>query len=73
MEEVEMVRGRRGGRLLMKLNNKMEAGRRADDFLVTGPSDDVDQTLMVMRGRLKLSDAVKPAKNGGQATFLCMQ
>eukprot|EP00959_Pyramimonas_sp_CCMP1952_P422181 8844094-Pyramimonas_sp.AAC.1 len=68
-----MVRGRGDGCLFMKLRNKARAGGRADDFPITGPSDDVDILLKVMGDMLKLADAAKLAKNGRQATFLGAQ
>ncbi|CAK0811925.1 unnamed protein product, partial [Prorocentrum cordatum] len=57
----------------MKLSNKRKAGRRADDFQITGPRDEVDELLEVMGERLKLPEVVKLAKTGGQATFLSVQ
>eukprot|EP00959_Pyramimonas_sp_CCMP1952_P425869 8920184-Pyramimonas_sp.AAC.1 len=46
------------------------AGRRADDFRNTGPSDEAD---MLLWERLALSDVVKLTQNGDQATFMSMQ
>ncbi|CAK0797452.1 unnamed protein product [Prorocentrum cordatum] len=73
MEELEMARGHYDGCLFMKLSNRMKAGRRADDFLIAGPSGDVDKLLDAMGERLKSLDAVELTKNGDQATFLNMQ
>eukprot|EP00959_Pyramimonas_sp_CCMP1952_P033873 710801-Pyramimonas_sp.AAC.1 len=69
MEELDMGRGRYDGCLFMKLSNLMKEGRRAGDFLVAGPSDEVDKLLEAMGDELKLSDAAELAENGGQATF----
>ncbi|CAK0891481.1 unnamed protein product, partial [Prorocentrum cordatum] len=70
VEELEMVRGHYDGCLFMKLSNMMMAGRRADDFRNTGPSDEAD---MLLWERLALSDVVKLTQNGDQATFMSMQ
>eukprot|EP00959_Pyramimonas_sp_CCMP1952_P413591 8666180-Pyramimonas_sp.AAC.1 len=67
MEELVMVRDHYDGRVFMKLSNRMRAGRHADDLLITGPSDEVDKLLEAMGERRKLSDAVKPTKDGDQA------
>ncbi|CAK0855038.1 unnamed protein product [Prorocentrum cordatum] len=56
-----------------RLSNRMKAERHADDFLIIGPSDEVDKLLEVMGERLKLSYVVKLTKKGDQATLLSTQ
>eukprot|EP00959_Pyramimonas_sp_CCMP1952_P265477 5551135-Pyramimonas_sp.AAC.1 len=51
----------------------MKAYRHADDFLITGPRDEVDNLPEVMRKRLKLSDVAKLTKKGSQASFVGTQ
>ncbi|CAK0789597.1 unnamed protein product, partial [Prorocentrum cordatum] len=73
MEELEMVRGHCDGCLFAKLSNRMMAGGGADDFLITGPSDEVDLLLEVMGERWKSADVVELTQNGDQAPFLNAQ
>jgi hypothetical protein len=51
VEELGMVRGHYDWRLCMRMSNRTKAGRRADDFLSTGPSAEVDKLLEVMGKR----------------------
>eukprot|EP00959_Pyramimonas_sp_CCMP1952_P440398 9220692-Pyramimonas_sp.AAC.1 len=53
MRDLDMVRGHYDGCFFMKLGNSMMAGRRADDFLITGPSDECDKLVDLMGERLE--------------------
>ena len=57
----------------MRTQDKAKAGRHADDFLVAGPRESVDELLAEMGNQLKLSDVVKLYNTGDEGTFLSMQ
>jgi hypothetical protein len=72
METLGMTRGRYDGCMFMRHSDEAKAGRHADDFLVTGPRDQVEELLEEMRQKLQLSDVVRLYEAGAEATFLSM-
>ena len=58
MEELGMTRGRCDGCMFQRRSDQSKAGRHADDFIVTGPREEIDKVLDEMEQKLQLSDVV---------------
>ena len=70
MEKLGMTRGRYDGCMFQRWSEQSKAGRRADDFILTGPREEIDKLLDEMEQKLQPSDVMRLMKDGDEGTFL---
>ena len=73
LEKLGLDRGRYDGCLFVRFADNVKAGRHADDFMTTGPAQQLDQLMADLGEKLKLRDVVKLYRPGDEGTFLSMR
>ena len=72
LEKLGLDRSRYDGCLFVKMSDGIKAGRHADDFITTGPEQQLEKLLADLGEKLKLRDVVRLYKPGDEGTFLSM-
>ena len=67
-----MTRGRYDGCMFQRQSDQSKAGRHEDDFVVTGPREEIDKLLDEMEQKLQLSEVVWLFEDGDEGTFLSL-